>query len=67
MGNGGVCRLKRVSIGSYEDVWKSDCGKTVVCESPMDVGFSFAPIPSFNFCPNCGKKCVLIKQLEKND
>ena len=59
-----VCKYKKVSVDGYGTDWKTQCGKKLRCEAPIDVGFSFAPLPNEDgkYCHFCGKLIKLVKK-----
>jgi len=62
-----TCQYTKIKSDSYGTNWKTSCGKEVRCEAPIEVGFSFDPLPNANgkFCSFCGKEIVL-KEFKKS-
>ena len=56
-----TCTYTKGKSDSYGTNWKTACGNHVRCEAPIDVGFSFDPLPNENgkFCHFCGKEIAL--------
>lgn len=56
-----TCKYIEIGHDSYGTNWKTECGRTVRCEAPIDVGFSFDPLPNEDgkFCPYCDGEIVL--------
>lgn len=53
-----TCTYIKIRSDGYGTDWKTKCGHAVRCEAPMEVGFSFDPLPNEDgeFCRYCGKK-----------
>lgn len=51
-----TCTYKKVKSDSYNDYWKTECGRTVAVAAPIEVGMCFPPKPNEDgkFCPYCG-------------
>ena len=58
-----TCKYTKHSQDSYGTNWRTACGNKVRCEAPIDVGFSFDPLPNEGgkFCHFCGGLIVLHK------
>lgn len=58
-----VCKYTRIKSDGYGVDWKTQCGREVRCESPIEVGFSSAPLPNEDgdYCHYCGKIIKLVK------
>lgn len=57
-----TCRYEKGDSGAYNQDWTTACGRKVRCESPMEVGFSFPPLPNADgqiYCTYCGQKIEL--------
>ena len=56
-----TCTYTKKSSDSYGTNWTTQCGNGVRCEAPIDVGFSFDPLPNENgkFCHFCGGEILL--------
>lgn len=53
--------------GYYTD-WKTACGHSLRMEAPMQIGFSFAPLPTDNgakFCRWCGSQVDITKETRR--
>jgi hypothetical protein len=56
------CIYTRTAVTSYYDLWRSSCGKQIRIDSPEEVGWSHAPLPTdggAKFCAYCGKPIQL--------
>lgn len=60
-----TCTYTKAKQDSYGTNWDTGCGSHVRCEAPIDVGFSFDPLPNEGgkFCPYCGKLIELEQSL----
>jgi hypothetical protein len=58
-----VCAYTKTGSDGYGTDWKTNCGRTLRCEAPIDVGFSSAPLPNEDgeYCHFCGKKIKISK------
>lgn len=56
------CRYTKRESDPYGTDWTTACGHAVRCEGPVEVGFSFDPLPNADgkFCPHCGKLIEII-------
>lgn len=55
------CRYTEGKVDGWGADWTTGCGRTVRCETPIDVGPQFPPLPNSDgkFCHYCGKLIVL--------
>jgi len=55
------CVYTKERQDGYGTDWSTACGRDVRCEAPVDVGWSFAPLPNEGgkFCHFCGKEIEL--------
>ena len=55
------CTYEKTSADGYGTNWETECGRMLRMEAPIEVGFSFAPLPNEDgkFCQYCGKKILL--------
>lgn len=55
------CIYKKASSDGYGTNWKTQCGRRVRCEAPIEVGMSFPPLPNEDgkFCHYCGKEILI--------
>lgn len=55
------CRYTKGKVDGWGTDWTTGCGRTVRCETPIDVGPQFPPLPNSDgkFCHYCGKLIVL--------
>lgn len=62
-----TCTYTKKSMDSYGTNWKTQCGHIVRCEAPIEVGFSFDPLPNEDgkFCPYCGGEIELDKEVRR--
>jgi hypothetical protein len=49
--------FNNIQSDGYHDQWDTSCGKSIGIASPMEVGFSYAPLPNSDgkYCHYCGK------------
>ena len=55
------CTYRKIGSDGYGTDWVSSCNKRVRMISPIDVGFSFDPLPNEDgkFCPYCGEEIII--------
>jgi hypothetical protein len=62
-----ACTYTKVKVDGYGTDWHTSCGRDMRYESPIEVGFSFAPDPTEvgTYCTHCGGKIVLNEGKDK--
>ncbi len=62
-----TCVYTKQKIDGYGTDWTTSCGHAVRCESSINVGFSFDPLPNEDgkYCHYCGKLIELREAMKK--
>lgn len=63
-----TCVYTQISMNGYGTDWQSQCGHRLRIASPMEVGWSIAPLPNADgkFCSYCGREIEIRKESEMN-
>lgn len=56
-----ICVYREIGSDGYGTDWQASCGYQLRCSAPIDVGWSFDPLPTENgkYCHKCGGEIVL--------
>jgi len=54
-----MCTYTKSKVTPYETHWKTECGNTFSVKAPIEVGWGFAPLPTYKYCPFCGKAVII--------